>query len=204
MAVRLLFPFQKSRPVSRWPESADPLSAFRRDMNRIFEEFLTGFGATGALAAAPQAAAAILTPHINVSETDQEIRVTAELPGLEEEDVEVTLAGDSLTISGEKAAEHEETEGEGEDERSFHVVERSAGAFSRTLQLPFSVEPDEIVAVFKNGVLTITIAKPQEVQQKVRKIAVKGADAPPLSVDRAAAGDKPGEAAGKASQDTAQ
>jgi HSP20 family protein len=199
MAVRLLFPFQRSGSGPRWPETADPLSAFRRDMNRVFEEFLRGFGAPGALAAAPQAAAALLTPQINVSETDQEIRVTAELPGLDEDDVEVMLADDTLTISGEKAAEQEETEGEGE--RSYHVVERSSGAFSRTLQLPFPVNPDEVEAVFRNGVLTITIPKPQAVQQKLRKIAVKGADAAPPSVDRAAAGDKPGGAAAKTSQD---
>lgn len=201
MAVRLLFPFQRSGSGPRWPENADPLSAFRRDMNRVFEEFLRGFGAPGALAAAPQAAAALLTPQINVSETDREIRVTAELPGLDEDDVEVTLADDTLTISGEKEAE-EEMEAEGE--RSYHVVERSSGAFSRTLQLPFPVNPDEVEAVFRKGVLTITIAKPQAVQQKLRKIAIKGADAAPPSVDRADAGDKPGGAAAKTSQGAAE
>lgn len=201
MAVRLLLPFQRGGAAPRWPDNADPLSAFRRDMNRLFEEFLNGFGAPGALAAAPQAAAALLTPQINVSETDQEVRITAELPGLDEDDVEVALADDSLTISGEKEAEQEEVEEAGE--RRYHVMERASGAFSRTLQLPFPVDPDEVEAVFKNGVLAITIAKPPAVQQKQRKIAIKGADAP-LTVDRAAAGDKPGDAAAKASRGEAE
>jgi len=187
----LLVPFQKSRSVPRWPENADPFAAFRRDMNRIFEEFLGGFAAPGLFGPARAAAtAAVLTPQINVSETDREIRITAELPGLDEDDVELTLADDTLTISGEKAAEEEETEEEGE--RSYHVVERSQGAFARTLMLPFSVDPDKVEAVFRNGVLTITIPKPQAVQEKVRKIAVKGAADQPMAVGRAAAGDKPG------------
>ena len=93
---------------------------------------------------------------------------------------------------------------EEEGERSYHVVERSSGAFSRTLQLPFLVNPDEVEAVFRKGVLTITIAKPQAVQQKLRKIAIKGADAAAPSVDRAAAGDKPGGAAAKTSQDATE
>ncbi|MGO8915647.1 MAG: Hsp20/alpha crystallin family protein [Stellaceae bacterium] len=136
----------------------------------------------------------MLTPQINVSETDDDIRITADLPGLDEDDVELTLADDMLTISGEREAEEDKTEGEGE--RSYHVVERSRGAFSRTLQLPFSADPDAVEAVFKNGVLAITIPKPRAVQEKVRKIAVKGADAPqPQSVDRAAAGDKPAASA---------
>ncbi len=209
MAVRGLAPFQANRAVSRWPEDSDPLVAFRRDMSRMFDAFFGGFGAPGMLAPALRALPpAILTPQINISETDEEIRITADLPGLDEDDIEVKLADGMLTIGGEKAAETEADEEE-EGERSYHLVERTQGAFSRTLLLPFAVEPEDIDAEFKNGVLTITIPKPKAVQEKTHKIAVRSGDDQPPAVDRAAAGDKPAASAptaakAKASQGAAE
>jgi HSP20 family protein len=105
-----------------------------------------------------------------VSETDNEIKVAADLPGMDEKNVEVLVADDLLTIRGEKKAEHEEKE------RDYRLMERASGTFSRFIRLPFSVEPSQIQATFKNGVLTVTIPKPKEAQDKVHRIEVKASN----------------------------
>jgi HSP20 family protein len=109
---------------------------------------------------------AALAPSIDVSETESELRIEADLPGVEEKDVDVTVADNILTIKGEKRAEKEETK------KNFHVVERSYGSFSRSLTLPFAADPSKAKATFKNGVLSITLPKPPEVKAKAKKIAI--------------------------------
>ena len=89
----------------------------------------------------------------------------------DENDIEIFVVDDVLTLRGQKKAEREEKQ------RGWRLVERSSGAFSRVLGLPFAVDPAQVDASFKNGVLTITIPKPKETQDKVHKIAVKKADA---------------------------
>lgn len=195
MNARTLMPFSRNRSVSRRPQDADPIVALRRDMDSLFDDFFTNFGlpALGGLGlpalAGDDVAAGTLTPRIDVSETDQEIRIAAELPGIDENNVEVMVADDLLTIRGEKTEEREE------DERGYHVRERSRGTFARSLRLPFSVDPNQVQASFRNGVLNITIPKPKEAQEKVRRVEVKrdegASDARMSGVDRAAAGDKP-------------
>jgi HSP20 family protein len=201
--IRSLVPFSRSRSVSRRPEDADPFLAFRREMNRVFDDFLSGAGLPSLVGNAPRAMGlAELTPQLDVSETDQEVRIAAELPGISEDDVEVEVADDVLTIRGEKSAEREEKE------RDYHLTERAEGSFARSLVLPFPVDPEQVQARFKDGVLTITIPKPEEMRQKARKIEVKreeGAQAGKRArVDRAAAGDKPGAAGRTGSERAAE
>ena len=93
--------------------------------------------------------------------------VTAELPGVTDKDVEVSLAGDILTIRGEKKAEHEQKNGDS------YYAERRFGSFSRSLRLPFEVRDEKVDARFKDGVLTIHLPKPADLQNSVRKIEVK-------------------------------
>lgn len=138
-----------------------PFTALQREMDRLFGEFGRTFP-TPAIAAA-------VNPKVDITETDGQIRVTAELPGLTEKDVEVTFADDVLTIRGEKK---EETE-EGDADR--HLTERSYGAFSRAFRLPPGLNPDQVAASFDKGVLTVTLPKPAEAQARVRKIDVKPA-----------------------------
>ena len=106
---------------------------------------------------------------LEVSETGAELKVVTELPGVEEKDVSVELVGDVLTIKGEK-----KTEEERKDE-NYHLTERRYGTFSRSLRLPYTVEADKVQAAFKNGVLTITMPKPAELQQQPKRIEVKAA-----------------------------
>ena len=107
---------------------------------------------------------------VEVSDTGTELKVMAELPGVEEKDVAVELQGDALTIRGEKkAAEERQDEG-------YYLAERRYGTFARTLRLPFAAEADKIQATFKNGVLTVTVPKPAELQrQQAKRIEVKAA-----------------------------
>ncbi len=106
------------------------------------------------------------SPSIDVEETDDEIRLVAELPGLEEKDFDLTLEGDVLTLKGEKRVENEEKR------EGYHRVERSSGSFHRAFRLPFEVNGDNVKATYKNGVLTVAIAKPTEEQVKTRTIPV--------------------------------
>ncbi len=187
MKVRSLMPFSGGRSAA--PRSdADPFTAFRREMDRLFDDFFTGFGAPLSVPASGERSDVVIAPRIDASETDEDIRICAELPGIEEEDIEVTLSGDMLTIRAEKDEEREE------DERDYHLMERSMGTYARSLRLPFPVDPGEVDAVFRNGVLTITIPKPGEARQPTHRIAIKGGEAGTVAPDRAAAGDKPGSA----------
>jgi HSP20 family protein len=108
------------------------------------------------------------TPAINVAESDRDYKVTAELPGMDEQDIELSLHRDHLTIKGEKKQEHEE-KGNG-----YHRVERSYGSFQRTVPLPQEVDADKVEANFQKGVLTITLPKLPEVQSGAKRIAIKG------------------------------
>jgi len=102
-----------------------------------------------------------------VTETDKEIEITAELPGLEEKDVQINVADNVLTIRGEKKAEKEEKD------KNYRLIERSYGSFERSLELPAGVNADAIKASIAKGVLKVTVPKPAPAQSK--KVEVKSA-----------------------------
>ena len=102
----------------------------------------------------------------DLSETDHEVVVRAEIPGVDPKDVEISVTGDMLTISGEKKQEHEEKQ------RDYHYAERQFGSFHRSIQLPSYVDQDKVDAAFRNGVLTVTIAKKPEAQPRKIKVNV--------------------------------
>jgi len=111
----------------------------------------------------------IMAPKIDISETENELRVRAELPGVSQGDVEVMLNNDMLTIRAEREIEQQE------DREDYHLVEMSYGTFQRTLQLPYRVDPDQVQARFENGILTISIPKSQA-QQRSNRIEVQGTE----------------------------
>lgn len=106
-------------------------------------------------------------PRIDLAESEDEVTVCAELPGVDPNDVEISVVGDTLTIRGEKRREKEEKD------RSYHYEERQYGSFHRAIELPSSVDPDKVDASYKNGMLTVTVAKRPEAKPK--KIPVKTA-----------------------------
>lgn len=160
----------KSLLPSLWDDrkkAPEPFGALHREVDRLFDEFSRGFFPTFANGRGPSLAA--LTPSIDVSETDKAIEVTAELPGVDEKDVEVTLTDDILTIRGEKKTETEDKK------KDYHLVERSYGMFRRSMAVPAGIDPDAIKAEFSKGVLKVTLPKTPEAAKNARKIEVKAA-----------------------------
>ena len=145
----------------------DSFFSLQRDMNRLFDDALRGFG-VASTGRQPQTAASV-EARMNISENENELRISAELPGVDEKDVEVTLEGDVLTIRGEKKFEDER----GGERDNYHFVERSYGAFQRSVQLPYSVKGEAVSAEFHNGVLTLTLPKSE--QQQRRRIQIGAA-----------------------------
>ena len=113
----------------------------------------------------------MLSPKIDVAESKDAIEVTAELPGVDEKDLDVTLANGMLTVRGEKKTERDEQD----KDKNWHVVECSYGSFSRAIPLPFDPDPAKVEAKFDKGVLHIHLPKPAEVAKKQQKIEIKKA-----------------------------
>jgi HSP20 family protein len=161
MANRDLTPWTGGRSLT--PFGLDPFSNFRREMDRLFEDFLTP--AEGRSFAGTDGGA--LRPSLDVRETEQAYEVSAELPGLEQKDIELTLRDNALILSGEKRQERQDDQG------GRHWSERSFGRFERVIPLEAEVEADKVEAGFKNGVLKVTLPKNPKARDKTRKIEIK-------------------------------
>lgn len=154
-----------SRPQALSPrsrEEADPFQVLGREMNRLFDSFSRGFGFPAAARGGQWSGT---WPRVEVSETDAEVKVVAELPGLEEKDVELTLRDGVLTIKGEKVSQS----------KGALYSERWHGQFQRSIQVGPAVDPDKVGAGFKNGVLSVTLVKRPEAQAQVKRIPIGNA-----------------------------
>lgn len=145
--------------IVRWTPFRDMLG-IQDEMNRLFNAYLEGSreGSEDAV---------LWAPLVDICETDEEITVTSEMPGMKKEDVKISVQDNVLTLKGEKKQEIDEKE------KNFHRVERSYGVFERSFSLPSSVQTDKIKASYKDGVLTITLPKSEETKPKEIDIAVK-------------------------------
>jgi HSP20 family protein len=162
MAMRDLVPWNKGREVStRRSEDGSPFFTLHREMNRLFDDVFRGFNLPS-LGSDTFFDRSVGWPSVEVSETDKELKVTAELPGMDEKDVQVDLANGVLVISGEK-----KTETENDDNNRF-FSERYYGRFERRIPAE-DVEPDKVSASFKNGILTVKMPKLPEAQSKVKR-----------------------------------
>lgn len=150
MRLNALTPWRWNESSAPARTSQDPYAALQREMNQLFEGFFDNHPLGWISGNERQALAA---PKLDVSETDKELHVTAELPGVKEEDIDVELAGETLRIRGEKKDEREEKG------HNFHRVERSFGAFERVVPIPAEVDRQGVQATFKNGVLEIKLPK---------------------------------------------
>jgi len=137
---------------------SEPFSSLYTDFDRMVHELGRNF---------PAFRSTDLMPRVDVSETDQAIEVTAELPGLEDKDVEIDFTDDVLTIKGEKKSEKEETD------KNRYISERTYGSFVRSIQLPSGIDPAKIEASIDKGVLTVRVPKPAPTVTK--KIEIKKA-----------------------------
>ncbi len=154
---------KKDSQLARRHEQENPFFALQHRMNRIFDEFLgEPFNLFGW-----REEPSMFTPPMNISETDKEIIITADLPGVEEKDLEITVTKDDVTIKGEKKQETEEKN------KQYHRVERSYGSFTRTFALPQGVDESKVSAELKKGVLKLTIPKSPEAVAERKKVQIK-------------------------------
>ena len=137
----------------------NPFFFLQQEIDRLFDGFSRSFPTFATTSAT--------LPSMDVSETDNAIEIVAELPGLEKKDIELNLVNNLLTIRGEKKNEREEKN------KDYHLVERSFGSFSRSVELPQGVDPEDISAEIANGVLKVTVKKPAPKQS--RQIEIKSA-----------------------------
>ena len=155
MNLKSLIPIGRDRNVVR--SDLNVFDTLQREIDRVFADFTRGF---------PSFGARDLMPSIDVTETDKEFEIIAELPGLEEKDVQINLADNIITIKGEKKAEKEESK------EGYQLSERSYGSFMRSMSID-DVDADRIEASFANGVLKITLAKSPSAKAKTKTIEIK-------------------------------
>lgn len=158
MDFRSLMPFGRRDITS----GEDAFTAMRREMDRLFDEMTRGMGLTRLTPAE-----GMMTPRVDVRETDQAVEVCADLPGVDEKDLDLQFADNVLTIRGEKRREAERRE------EGYHLVERSYGRFFRRVPLPVEVEVDKAEARFERGVLTVTLPKSATAERRAHRIEVK-------------------------------
>lgn len=166
----------KVAPASRGAAALwQPFDTLRHEVDRIFEDFTRGFGRVPLgrrmFDLEPltrfEGSGSFAAPAIDLVEKESEYVISAELPGLDEKDVDVSVSDDLLTIKGEKKEEKEEKA------KNYYLSERRYGSFQRTVQLPLGVDADKIGASFQKGVLTVTLPKTPEAQKKEKKISIK-------------------------------
>jgi HSP20 family protein len=172
MAIRDLIPWSRqenrlSVPVSAEQRERDehPILSLHREVNRLFDDVFRGFG----VPAFGSVERSVSWPHVELGETAKAIRVTAELPGLDEKDVDISLEDGALTLRGEKRSEVED------QDRGYS--ERSYGRFERRIGLPKGIDRDSVSATFKNGLLTVTLPKTEAANENVRRIPVNASAA---------------------------
>jgi HSP20 family protein len=147
----------------------DVWQSFRSEMDRLFG---SGFGFPSLrrmfdIEPAWRSSFSFSTPAIDMSEDEKAYKISAELPGIDAKDIDVSVSGDMLVLKGEKRQEKEEKD------KNYHFSERAYGSFQRAFELPGSVDRNKIAADFSKGVLTITLPKTTEAQRPVKKIEVK-------------------------------
>ena len=143
----------------------DPFAPIRAEMDRVFDSFLgRGFG--GRPTFFREGARGVVVPDIDIRESASELVFEAELPGMEEKDISLTLRNGVLTLKGEKKSER------AEKDENFHLMERTYGSFQRSFELPDTVDEDKVSAAFQKGVLKITMPKRPETVRAEKKITI--------------------------------
>lgn len=138
------------KKMKKW-EPFSELVTMRDDMDRLFDVF---FGTQ------PQTIDDLWRPSIDIEESNGNLMVKAEIPGMKKENIKVSVKEDMLTISGERKQENETRD------KTYHRIERSYGQFQRMIRLPAEVDADKIKASYKDGVLSVTLPKPESMQPK--------------------------------------
>ena len=167
MEIKDLIPWARHTQLSQSKDSPEehPITSLQREMNRVFESFWKGFDQFGP----NDSSLGDLIARSDVVETDGAIEVSIELPGVDEEDIQVSISDDSLSIKGEKRIERQD------DKKGYFVSERSYGTVERTIALPPGLDSSKAEATFSKGVLTVSLPQSEAAKAKVRRIEVKSA-----------------------------
>ena len=162
MSLRDLTPWRKNRATSA-SDLASPFSAFQQDLDSIFgDSFPSVFSQF-----ADENGKSILPARVDMSESDDEIEIIADMPGMDEKDIDITFQDNVLTLKGERKSESEDKN------RQFTRVERSHGTFVRRIAIPTEIQEEDIKADFSKGVLKIILPKSHDVRKSTRKIEVR-------------------------------
>lgn len=154
--------------------SRSPFETLRREVDRLFENFYPlgrHFPSRAFGLEVPRLSAAewAIAPAVDIAEKDDSYEITAELPGLNERDVDIKLSSGTLTIKGEKSVEKED------ERKDYYLSERHYGSFQRSFQVPEGVDADKIDATFSKGVLTVKLPKTPEAKKMEKRIDIKAA-----------------------------
>ena len=167
MSVRDLIPWGRGNaqqvPSVFHDSARDPFLSLHREVNRLFDDVFRGFGSD--LPSSSGMTFAGSWPSVEISDDEDEIKVTAEVPGLEDKDIEVLLGDGVLTLKGEKRSETED--------KGKQFSERFYGRFVRRIPLGCEVQEDKTYAQFPNGVLTVSLPKSEQAQSQVKRIAIR-------------------------------
>jgi HSP20 family protein len=168
MAIRDLVPkFRNGRSnVAVRRNDWDPFRDFQREINRMFDEFIGDFPALSGWKGRSGEVAAF-SPAVDISETDKVVKISAELPGMDEDNISVEMDNSTVTICGEKSEEKEDKNSK------WHVREQSYGSFQRVIPLPAGVDSSKAKAKFKKGVLTVTLPKLEDEQGSRRTVKIE-------------------------------
>lgn len=157
---------QSARSQNVSGSSDHPLARFHRDLDQLFDNVFQGFPLSPGRRENGNSWGGFILPHVDISEDKKQYTITVEVPGVAEKDIQMTLTDGTLMIQGEKRSEQEDKN------KHYHRVERSYGSFQRMLSLPTDADENTVEAKFKNGVLTITIAKDPQAKSPVRHIPI--------------------------------
>ena len=160
MTLRDLIPWKHDEKTSMEKRTGHPLQRLHWGIDRLFDDFMENWDWPGTTEGE------VLSPRVDVSETDKEVTVTAEMPGLDEKDIDVSLERDSLVIRGKKEAKKEDKG------KSYYHVERAYSSFYRTIPLPCEIDDKKIKATYKKGLLTIHLPKAPDATRFRKQIEI--------------------------------
>lgn len=163
MDKKTLMPFGRGSAPSRSHE--DTFLSLRREMDQLFDSFTRGWGLP------TLASESVLSPRVDIVETETGLEMTAELPGIDPKAIELDLDDDVLTLKAERKAEREEKD----DKRRYHLTERSIGTYMRSFSLPFTPDRDKITADFDKGVLKVMVPRSPDQPKSTKRIEIRPA-----------------------------
>jgi HSP20 family protein len=159
-----LLPINRSGPLALHGNGGDPFTSLRREMDRMFNEFSRDWAVP-----TTNGGAGILSPNVNVAETEKGLEITADMPGVDPKNIALDLADGVLTLRAARTEEKEEKD----EKKQYHLVERSYGTFLRRFALPFEADEEKIEAGFDNGVLKVFVPRSAAAAKQAKKIEVK-------------------------------